>query len=97
MSNTTAVRTKLKCGCIPDASGFGWCSECKRKLNIKIWRSMSSDKKAYDRHFDPHGSRALDYLCYEENNPNNNTATESIEDGNNARSNAESWTCIRSC
>ena len=50
----------LPCGCIPDASGYGYCSECERKLKEKIWKNMSEDKKNYDRHFDPHGSKVLD-------------------------------------
>ncbi len=32
---------KLSCGCTPDASGFGWCSECRRKLREKIWANMN--------------------------------------------------------
>lgn len=51
---------KLSCGCTPDASGFGYCSECVRKLREKIWKNMDNDKKNYDRHFDPNGSKKLD-------------------------------------
>lgn len=51
---------KLACGCVPDASGFGWCSECVRKLREKIWRKMSPQKKAYDRTFAPEQSQVLD-------------------------------------
>jgi len=51
---------KLKCGCTPDASGYGYCSECTRKLREKIWANMSERKKSYDRHFDTAGSKALD-------------------------------------
>ena len=54
---------KLSCGCIPDASGYGYCSECTRKLREKIWKNMSSERKAYDRWADPTGSRALDKAC----------------------------------
>lgn len=56
---------KLPCGCIPDASGFGWCSECCRKLREKIWRNMSNKRKQYDRHFAPQQSAALDEACNE--------------------------------
>lgn len=51
---------KLSCGCTPDASGFGYCGECTRKLREKIWKNMSEDKKNYDRHFAPDGSKKLD-------------------------------------
>lgn len=57
---------KLLCGCTPDASGFGWCSACMKALNKRIWANMSEEKKAYDRHFDPVGSRALDEACTSE-------------------------------
>ena len=50
----------LPCGCTPDKSGYGYCGECTRKLREKIWRNMSPKKKAYDRHFDPKGSAAMD-------------------------------------
>jgi len=50
----------LKCGCTPDASGFGYCVECTRKLREKIWPKMSEDKKNYDRHFAPEQSKELD-------------------------------------
>ena len=56
---------QLKCGCVPDASGFGWCSECRRKLRSKIWRNMSEEKKRYDRHFAPEQSAELDEGPYE--------------------------------
>lgn len=52
--------SKLSCGCTPDASGFGYCSECCRTLQAKIWKNMSEEKKNYDRHFSPAASRALD-------------------------------------
>ena len=60
----------LSCGCTPDASGYGYCGECTRKLREKIWANMSKEKKAYDRHFDPSGSRELDDALdgYEEYN-----------------------------
>lgn len=51
---------KLPCGCTPDASGFGYCSECTRKLRERIWKNMSEDRKKYDRQFDPTGSAVLD-------------------------------------
>jgi hypothetical protein len=50
----------LDCGCEPDASGFGWCSECVRKLREKIRRKMPEKEKRYDRHFAPAQSAALD-------------------------------------
>lgn len=52
---------KLKCGCTPDASGYGYCGECTRALRKKIWSEMSEKRKAYDRHFDPAGSAELDH------------------------------------
>ena len=51
---------KLQCGCIPDASGFGYCGECSRKLREKIWGNMSEGKKQYDRQFAPKESKVLD-------------------------------------
>jgi len=51
---------KLLCGCTPDASGFGYCDECVRKLREKIWKKMSEKKKNYDRHFAPDQSKVLD-------------------------------------
>lgn len=50
----------LPCGCTPDASGFGYCGECTRKLREKIWSKMSEERKNYDRQFDPGGSKELD-------------------------------------
>lgn len=44
---------ELSCGCIPDASGFGYCSVCVRKLREKIWSKMSDSDKDYDRQFAP--------------------------------------------
>ena len=52
--------SKLSCGCTPDASGFGYCEKCTRTLRAKIWKSMSEKEKAYDGHFSPAASRALD-------------------------------------
>ncbi len=52
--------SKLPCGCVPDASGFGWCSECVRKLREKIWKRMSAKRRNYDRQFAPKQSRVLD-------------------------------------
>lgn len=54
---------KLLCGCIPDASGFGYCSKCTKELRKKIWRKMSKKRKDYDRHFAPKESAELDALC----------------------------------
>tara|TARA_Y100000310_G_C20237867_1_gene603213 strand:+ start:252 stop:503 length:252 start_codon:yes stop_codon:yes gene_type:complete len=51
---------KLSCGCIPDASGYGYCGECTRMLRQKIWANMSEKRKNYDRHFAPEQSRELD-------------------------------------
>jgi len=50
----------LKCGCIPDNSGYGYCSECVRKLREKIWSNLSDKEKAYDRHFASEQSKHLD-------------------------------------
>ena len=52
--------SKLECGCTPDASGFGYCGECTRKLREKIWAKMSEKRKNYDRHFAPQQSQELD-------------------------------------
>jgi len=60
--------TKLKCGCVPDASGFGYCPECTRKLRQKIWNKMSAKEKRYDRQFAPEQSRELDDGMPEEYN-----------------------------
>lgn len=51
---------KLSCGCTPDASGFGYCGECVRKLREKIWKNMSEERKNYDRYFAPAQSKTLD-------------------------------------
>jgi hypothetical protein len=51
---------RLPCGCAPDASGYGYCSDCTRKLREKIWRNMSAERKAYDRSFAPEQSQSLD-------------------------------------
>jgi hypothetical protein len=55
---------RLPCGCTPDASGFGYCGDCSRKLRERIWREMPEDKKQYDRHLDPDGSKKLDDAVY---------------------------------
>ncbi len=52
--------SKLACGCTPDASGYGYCGECTRKLREKIWANMSEERKQYDRHFAPAQSKGLD-------------------------------------
>lgn len=59
---------KLPCGCIPDASGYGYCPECERKLKAKIWKQMSEEKKRYDRYVDPEGSSYLDNITDAEYN-----------------------------
>jgi len=51
---------KLKCGCTPDASGYGYCSDCVRALRQKIWNRMSEKKRRYDRHFAPEQSKEVD-------------------------------------
>lgn len=56
----------LPCGCKPDASGFGYCGDCTRKLREKIWREMPASKKQYDRLFDAPGSKELDDAVYGE-------------------------------
>jgi len=50
----------LPCGCTPDASGFGYCGECTRKLREKIWENMSEKDRNYDRKFAPEQSEELD-------------------------------------
>lgn len=42
---------KLPCGCTPDASGYGYCGECVRKLRTKIWHGLTDSQKNYDRRF----------------------------------------------
>jgi len=44
-------KKKLKCGCTPDASGYGYCGECTRALRTKIWKNLTPEQKAYDRQF----------------------------------------------
>jgi len=51
---------KLSCGCTPDASGFGYCGACVSALRNKIWKEMSPERKAFDRHVAPMQSAALD-------------------------------------
>jgi len=53
---------KSPCICVP---GLYDCGDCTRKLREKIWKGMSEDKKNYDRHFDPGGSRALDNALHD--------------------------------
>lgn len=55
---------KLSCGCIPDASGYGYCGECTAALYRKIWRKMSWKEKKYDREVSPSESRYLDEITY---------------------------------
>ena len=52
----------LSCGCEPDSSGFGWCSDCVKKLRSKIWSTMSEERKKYDRTFAPEESMELDNM-----------------------------------
>ncbi|KKM94592.1 hypothetical protein LCGC14_1196700 [marine sediment metagenome] len=59
---------KLPCSCTPDASGFGYCGDCTRKLKEKIWKKMSVGRKNYDRHFDPNGSKTLDEAMNDHDN-----------------------------
>lgn len=54
----------LSCGCTPDKSGYGYCDKCTTALRAKLWRQMSPEKKAYDRHFDPRGSAEMDDITY---------------------------------
>jgi len=60
MDNLKSSAYRLHCGCIPDASGYGYCPECELKLKEKIWRQMSHEKRQYDRHFAPAQSAVLD-------------------------------------
>lgn len=57
--------SKLKCGCTPDASGYGYCGECVKELRAKIWKNMNKGRKKYDRNFAPEESKVLDdsLLC----------------------------------
>lgn len=57
--------SKLPCGCTPDASGYGYCGDCTRKLHEKIWSRMSEKRKRYDRQFAPEQSKALDEALVE--------------------------------
>lgn len=57
---------KLPCGCIPDASGYGYCSKCVLELRKKIQRRLSEGQKEYDRMMDPKGSKALEDACKQE-------------------------------
>lgn len=50
----------LKCGCTPDASGYGYCTECTRKLRAKIWNNLSEKQRNYDRYFAPDESKQMD-------------------------------------
>jgi len=63
------MSNRLSCGCIPDASGYGYCPECERKLREKIWREMGENRRRYDRHFDPVGSAALDDAVFPDGPP----------------------------
>lgn len=54
------MSNRLPCGCIPDASGYGYCSECNRRLREKIWKNLSKEQRDYDRRFAPVESGLLD-------------------------------------
>lgn len=54
------MNDKLACGCTPDASGYGYCSECRRSLRNKIWKNLSRSQRDYDRLFAPDESAELD-------------------------------------
>lgn len=56
----------LKCGCTPDASGYGYCSACTKTLQTKIWKRMSAKDKAYDRYMAPDQCKELDSYVREE-------------------------------
>jgi len=58
--------SRLQCGCIPDASGFGYCNKCTKALRKKIWHEMSEEKKEYDRTFAPRQSLDLDIAEFED-------------------------------
>lgn len=53
------IKLTLPCGCEPDASGFGWCSECVRKLREKIWKELSAEARRYDMRVAPEQSAEL--------------------------------------
>jgi len=53
----------LKCGCTPDASGYGYCGECTRALRKKIWKKLTPGERNYDRQFGPDVSAGLDAEC----------------------------------
>ncbi len=58
----------LSCGCVPDASGYGYCDKCTKALRQKIWNKMSEKQRRYDRHFAPDESDELDRGLPEEYN-----------------------------
>ncbi len=51
---------RLPCGCIPDASGYGYCDKCTTTLKRKIWNNLSRKEREYDRLFAPDESSELD-------------------------------------
>lgn len=55
--------SRLKCGCTPDDSGFGYCGECVRNLREKIWREMSERERNFDRYVAPDQSAKYDETC----------------------------------
>jgi hypothetical protein len=52
---------RLSCGCIPDASGYGYCGKCTMALRKKIWAKMSDGEKDYDRRFGGEEIAELEY------------------------------------
>lgn len=61
---------KLSCGCIPDASGYGYCNKCTTALRRKIWAEMSQKERNYDRHFATSDSEDLDRYYNPDNQHN---------------------------
>lgn len=53
--------SKRPCGCVPDASGYGWCVECVRQLRTKIWHNLTAEQRDYDRKFGGEEIAELDY------------------------------------
>lgn len=57
------ARDLLPCGCVPDASGYGYCGRCTDELHKKIWKGLTPKQRAFDRCIDPIGSADLDDMC----------------------------------
>ena len=51
---------RLTCGCIPDASGYGYCGDCTSKLRKKIWAGLSEKQRDYDRQFGGSSTKELE-------------------------------------